>query len=120
MNKPCDCKWYNRCNKRPGCTGKARFQSGANQPAYVSPLRAVSSDTSTVTVVQDAGCADFSSVVAVGVMLSNTDGVCVAPAPVYYEPAPSPAPTPCYESTSTGDSYSSCSSDSGSSSWSSD
>lgn len=119
MNKPCDCKWYNRCNKRPGCTGKARFQSGANQPAYVSPRRVADSDTSTVTVVQDSGCADFSSVVAVGVMLSNTDGVCVAPAPVYSEPV-SPAPSPCYDYTAPSDSYSSGSSDSGSSSWSSD
>lgn len=130
MSKPCDCKWYNRCTKKPGCTKHAQAAPvNAQRPSYVArpTPRTETVVERTVETSYDSG-ADLGTAIAIGMMIYSTPDVTVCPAPVYvaepayvapepvyYSPPPAPAYEPAASSSYDSSSYSS-SSDYGSSS----
>jgi len=90
--KKCECKWYNRCKKLPGCSKMAQVAPVAAPRPYVRsgvPSRGLASyDTETVIHTTHNNSDDLTTAVAVGFLLSRSDDVEVCSAPVYVsEPA---------------------------------
>jgi hypothetical protein len=101
--KKCECKWYNRCKKLPGCIKTAQAGPVAAPRPYVrsgaSSRGLASYDTETVIHTTHNNSDDLTTDVAVGFLLSRSDDVEMCQAPVYVaEPAYySPPPAPAYE-----------------------